>query len=114
MSTKTLMTAAALAGILSLATATAMAEEAHDHAKATADTPETEKCYGVAKSGKNDCGTNAHACAGHADAADGDKNEWLLLPAGLCEKLVNGSLMPPAAESPKADTPAKTEEKKAE
>jgi uncharacterized membrane protein len=24
-----------------------------------------EKCYGVAKAGKNDCATAAHACAGH-------------------------------------------------
>ena len=27
----------------------------------------TEKCYGVAKAGKNDCGTAKHACAGMAE-----------------------------------------------
>ncbi len=52
-----------------------------------------EKCYGVVKAGKNDCGNKAgtHSCAGQA-TVDGDKGEWVLVPAGLCEKLVNGSL----------------------
>ncbi len=52
-----------------------------------------EKCYGVAKAGKNDCAHagGTHSCAAQS-AADGDKNEFLLLPAGVCEKLVGGSL----------------------
>lgn len=52
-----------------------------------------EKCYGVAKAGKNDCGANGHGCAGQAKA-DGDKNEWLSLPKGSCERIVGGSLQP--------------------
>lgn len=50
-----------------------------------------EKCYGVAKAGKNDCAANGHACAGLSEK-DGDKNEWLLIPKGTCEKLVGGKL----------------------
>jgi uncharacterized membrane protein len=52
-----------------------------------------EKCYGVAKAAKNDCASakpGAHSCAGGA-TIDGDKNEWIFLPAGICDRLVNGS-----------------------
>lgn len=49
-----------------------------------------EKCYGVAKAGKNDCGNEAHACAGHSEL-DGDESEWIYTPEGLCDKLVGGS-----------------------
>jgi uncharacterized membrane protein len=52
-----------------------------------------EKCYGVVKAGKNDCGANAHGCAGMAKV-DGDPNEWLSLPKGTCERIVGGSLTP--------------------
>lgn len=52
-----------------------------------------EKCYGVAKAGKNDCAANGHACAGQAKK-DGDANEWISLPAGTCERLVNGKTSP--------------------
>ena len=52
-----------------------------------------EKCYGVVKAGQNDCGSKdgSHSCAGQAKV-DGDTGEWLLVPKGTCEKLVNGSL----------------------
>jgi len=52
-----------------------------------------EKCYGVAKAGKNDCAGAAHACAGQAKADAGGK-EFLTLPKGTCERLVGGSLTP--------------------
>ncbi len=54
-----------------------------------------EKCYGVAKAGKNDCASSngTHSCAARAKK-DGDKNEWLLVPKGLCNKLVGGSTVP--------------------
>ena len=55
--------------------------------------PAMEKCYGVAKAGKNDCAANGHSCAAQAKA-DGDKNEWIAVPKGTCEKLVGGSLTP--------------------
>lgn len=60
--------------------------------QAMAKTPKMEKCYGVVKAEKNDCGSakkGGHSCAGGA-TVDGDKNEWILLPSGLCTRLVNG------------------------
>lgn len=50
-----------------------------------------EKCYGVVKAGKNDCQTSNTACAGSA-TKDGQKDAWLYLPKGTCEKIVGGSL----------------------
>ena len=50
-----------------------------------------EKCYGIAKKGNNDCGTEAHTCAGEAKK-DGDSKEWLLVPNGLCQKIVGGNI----------------------
>ena len=56
-----------------------------------AATEKMEKCYGVVKAGKNDCQTSAAACAGSA-TKDGQKDAWLYLPKGSCEKLVGGSV----------------------
>lgn len=107
MNKKLALTASVLAGILSMAAQAARAEHAHDGAMMK-DPIATEKCYGVARAGKNDCGTKAHACAGHAQA-DAMGDEWLMVPVGLCEKLVGGSLTeiaaPAAAEKP-AEAPA--------
>jgi len=50
-----------------------------------------EKCYGVARAGKNDCAANGHACQTQAKT-DGDGSEWIYVPAGTCERLVDGSL----------------------
>lgn len=54
-----------------------------------------EKCYGVVKSGKNDCGSasKAHSCAGQASKS-GAGDEWVYVPEGLCDKLVGGSSKP--------------------
>ncbi len=54
-----------------------------------------EKCFGVAKAGKNDCAANGHSCAGQAKK-DGDAKEWVHLPKGACEKIVGGSMAPKA------------------
>lgn len=56
-----------------------------------ADGAASEKCYGVAKAGKNDCAGAAHACAGQAKA-DGSGKEFISLPKGTCERIVGGSL----------------------
>jgi uncharacterized membrane protein len=50
-----------------------------------------EKYYGIVKAGKNDCQTSTHACAGTAKK-DGQKDAWIYLPKGSCEKIVGGSL----------------------
>ena len=58
------------------------------------DTPaQTEKCYGVAKAGANDCGSkaNGHSCAAQSKA-DADNNEFIALPKGICERLEGGAL----------------------
>jgi uncharacterized membrane protein len=50
-----------------------------------------EKCQGIAKAGMNDCGANGHSCAGQAEV-DGDKNEWVYVPEGTCDKIVGGAI----------------------
>jgi uncharacterized membrane protein len=47
----------------------------------------TEKCYGVAKGGQNDCGTAKHACAAQGAKVDGDASEWKYVAKGTCEKM---------------------------
>jgi uncharacterized membrane protein len=56
-----------------------------------ADKPDMEKCYGVAKAGKNDCAGAAHACAGQSKVDAGGK-EWIYVPKGTCERLSGGSV----------------------
>ncbi len=58
---------------------------------AMAGKPGFEKCMGVAKAGKNDCGTSAHACAGQA-AKDNDPEEWVYVPEGTCDKIAGGKV----------------------
>ena len=54
---------------------------------------EVEKCYGVAKAGKNDCQTATSSCAGTAKA-DAQKDAWIAVPKGTCEKITGASLQP--------------------
>ncbi len=60
-----------------------------------ADKPDQEKCYGVAKAGKNDCAAGAHSCAGQAKVS-GDGHDFVAVPKGTCERLNGGSLTPKA------------------
>jgi len=78
---KTAILAAAVSSLL-MVTATAFADDDN-----------SEKCYGVAKAGKNDCAGAAHACAGQSTKSANPK-EWVKLPKGTCERLVGGSLTP--------------------
>lgn len=68
---------------------------------------EKEKCYGVAKAGKNDCASasGSHSC-GAQSSVDGAGDEWIAVPKGLCEKLVNGSLTPVSTGAAPAEAPA--------
>ena len=53
-----------------------------------------EKCYGVAKAGKNDCAAGpGTSCAG-TSTKDSQANAWMYVPKGTCDKLVGGSLEP--------------------
>ena len=58
---------------------------------ASAQSPMTEKCFGVAKAGKNDCQTKHSSCAG-TSKKDNQRDAWLTLPKGACEKIVGGTL----------------------
>ena len=53
--------------------------------------PGMEKCGGIVKAGKNDCGNSKHSCAGQS-AKDSDKDEWVYVPSGTCEKIVGATL----------------------
>jgi uncharacterized membrane protein len=48
-----------------------------------------ERCYGIVKAGKNDCANAKHSCATQSTDS-GDSTEWLMLPKGLCKKIVGG------------------------
>lgn len=87
--TKKLLVAATMA-MLSTAV---VAQEATDENKAP--TAKKEKCYGIVKAGKNDCAAadGTHSCAGLAKN-DGGGNEWVLLPAGTCDRIM-GALVAP-------------------
>jgi uncharacterized membrane protein len=66
-----------------------------------------EKCYGIAKAGKNDCGTKMHACAG-LSKINNDPTEWIFVPKGTCVSLRGGSLQPGGTPaSPKSTTAGK-------
>ena len=77
MKTSKALIASAIAGLVASGFATGAA--AQDKA------PTTEKCYGVAKKGQNDCHTAAHDCAGKA-AKDKDPAEYKFVAKGTCEK----------------------------
>jgi uncharacterized membrane protein len=53
----------------------------------------SEKCYGIAKAGKNDCAAGAHSCAGQA-TKNSDKASFVYLPVGACSKIANASTAP--------------------
>ena len=56
---------------------------------------EAEKCYGISKAAKNDCQTANSSCAG-TSKRDGQRDAWVYVPKGTCDRLVNGSLQPRA------------------
>lgn len=51
-----------------------------------------EKCAGIVLAGQNDCGANGHDCSGHA-AEDNDPNEWVYMPAGVCERITGARVI---------------------
>ena len=84
MSTSKQLIASALGAVVAMGTL----------APATVHAGEKEKCYGIAKAGKNDCAsaTGVHSCAAQAKA-DHDLGDWKFVAKGSCEKL-GGSLQP--------------------
>ena len=73
-----------------LAIASAMAVALSMGVASTASAAEMEKCYGIVKKGKNDCATATSSCAG-TSKVDGQKDAFIAVPKGTCEKIVGGS-----------------------
>lgn len=55
-----------------------------------------EKCYGLAKAGQNDCASAGNNSCGGTSKVNADPRAWIYVPAGYCERIVNGSLKPRA------------------
>ena len=65
-------------------------------AASAAEAPkDKEKCYGIAKAGKNDCksASGSNSCAGQA-TADNAKDDWKFVAKGECATM--GGMMEPA------------------
>ena len=65
------ITAAVLTSVLGVAVAGIPVD-----AMSKSKSPDVEKCYGIVKKGKNDCGTPKHACAAQSKT-NGAKSEWM-------------------------------------
>jgi uncharacterized membrane protein len=72
---------AAVAGLIAIGFAAAV------NAQPVPPKDGTEKCYGIAKGGQNDCGTAKHACAAQGAKTDNDPAEWKYVAKGTCEKM---------------------------
>ena len=87
-------TYAALAATLALTLTAGAAHAANPGA------PHTEKCFGVAKAGKNDCKAGAGTSCAGTSQADYQGNAWKLVKAGTCTSIRTpkgfGSLTPKA------------------
>lgn len=83
MKSTALIASAAMAAVVALGTTIS----------ATADDMKVEKCYGIAKAGQNDCATATSSCNG-TSTRDNQKDAYLNVPAGACNKIVGGSLTP--------------------
>ena len=61
---------------------------------------DTEKCYGVALAGKNDCAAGAGTTCAGTSKVDYQGNAWKTVPKGTCTTMKtpkgNGSLTPKA------------------
>ena len=90
---------AAIASLVALGLPALAAEPVHP-----AQPKDTEKCFGVAKAGKNDCGTAKHSC-GTMAARDNEPDEWKYVAKGTCEK-IGGKITGPNPGKPKAEKPA--------
>lgn len=79
---KSPLLSAALAGVftIGLAASSMAASDMHDKMA------DKDKCYGIAKAGKNDCAAadGSHACSSHA-TVDNSKVDFVLTDKAACE-----------------------------
>jgi len=54
-----------------------------------AQAADTEKCFGVALKGKNDCKAGAGTSCAGTSKVDYQGNAWTMVPKGTCEKTVS-------------------------
>jgi len=54
-----------------------------------AQAADTEKCFGVALKGKNDCKAGAGTTCAGTSKVDYQGNAWSMVPKGTCEKTVS-------------------------
>lgn len=74
--------ALALGAALTLAAAPAQAQNADQNM-------DTEKCFGVAMKGKNDCAAGAGTTCAGTSKMDHQGNSWSFVPKGSCEKTMS-------------------------
>lgn len=67
--------------------------------QALAAAGDNEKCAGIVKGGKNDCGTSKGSCAGTVKA-DRDAEAWIYVPKGTCDKIAGGKVTTSADAKP--------------
>jgi uncharacterized membrane protein len=53
-----------------------------------------EKCYGIAKAGKNDCASTGNNSCGGTSKVNRDPKAWIYVPEGYCDRIVGGSKTP--------------------
>lgn len=82
----------AIAGLLALGVSAASSQ-------AIAAAGDNEKCAGIVKAGKNDCGTSKSSCAGTAKV-DRDPEAWVFVPKGTCDKIAGGTVTTSAHAKP--------------
>lgn len=72
---------------LSISSCNEKAPESGENADTQSTTDPIEKCYGIAKKGKNDCAhaLGKHGCAGQA-AEDNDPCEYQAVRKSVCEE----------------------------
>jgi uncharacterized membrane protein len=87
-------TNAKLIGMISTAVAALLTGTASAQVHPEKPTYSYEKCYGIARQGKNDCFFSANSCAGTAER-DNEEGAWIYVPKGTCERIVGATLKPP-------------------
>jgi len=80
--------------LLSIAVGGLLALGLAGNASAADKKMEMEKCFGIAKTGMNDCSSNksAHSCAGQA-TKNNDPMDFVAVPKGTCDKIACGTTM---------------------
>jgi uncharacterized membrane protein len=54
----------------------------------------SEKCYGIARAGFNDCASTGNNDCGGTSRKSNDLRAWIWVPEGYCDKIQGGSRIP--------------------